>query len=601
MRLKTLRKERPSFEIEGAIINGSRMDISSTELKAIRHRSNNLVALPASLDPEPSILNVSPLGYADEMHNYSSEHAFVPALPQPSNPSPYQTIEAAYLEHGIRIRLSPTRITTTAGQPSERRTTHNFQRRTAFTSRNPYRTSSVLQYATSKQDQYSESRSFSALQQISSNDFEQTNDHIKSYAQSSQITEEINDDYCSSLMKANESANSMDSPEIFSTTDGITSSTTLYNNDPDLVYMTSLMQKPSGESMRETIRRRAGLRGTFAVHRNPLITNSNQQQPPPPPQQQQQQQQYNSREKSSTMSRNCLMHNTIIAVTPPASPDRIDHDILKHVSRIRRRSVSRDVLNRSPRANTASIISSSSRMNTASIISSSSRMNTSSVTSSSPLRINSMSITNSTPPRFSAISNVSSIYRANTISVAGSPLRMSSNNNYSYKQNSSKKPLKAMSLEPLELLLASASNSTSIGKCDLPTIKTSSASRNVIISTKRTKSATTPIVKTSNTTTLPLKEHAILSTGFRDESLFSIKTSTIAAVRQSNSFDSGYFDRSSSGGDMQSLTSSSLIQIQNSIPSGRLNSSIARRSNTNKKVSFSEEPTAVILTTATYV
>ncbi|CAF2096598.1 unnamed protein product [Rotaria magnacalcarata] len=587
MRLKTLRKERPSFEIEGALINGSRMDISSSDLKAIRHRSNTLVALPASLNPEPSILNVSPLGYADEMHNYSSEHALVPALSQTSNPAPYQTIEAAYLEHGIRIRLSPTRITTTTGQPSERKTTHNFQRRTAFTSRNPYRSSSVLQYATSKQGQYSDTRSFSALQQMSTNDFEQTNDHIKSYAQSSQITEEINDDYCSSVIKVNESSNSMGSPEIFSTIDGITSSTTLYNSDPDLVYMSSLLQKPSGESMRETIRRRAGLRGTFAVHRNPLITNSNQQPLPPPPQQQQQQ--HNFREKSPTLNRNSLIHNTIIEVMPPASPDRIDHDILKHVSRIRKRTVSRDVLNRSPRANTASIISSSSRMNT------------SSVTSSSPLRINSMSITSSTPPRLSAISNVSSIYRANTISVAGSPLRMSSNNNYSYKQNSSKKPLKAMSLEPLELLLASASHSTSIGKYDLPTIKTSSASRNVIIPIKRTKSAITPIVKTSNTTTLPLKEHSILSSGFRDESLSSIKTSTIDAVRQSNSFDSGYFDRSSSGGDLQSLTSSSLIQIQNSFPSGRLNSSIARRSNTNKKVSFSEEPTAVILTTATYV
>ncbi|CAF4392264.1 unnamed protein product, partial [Rotaria magnacalcarata] len=81
-------------------------------------------------------------------------------------------------------------------------------------------------------------------------DFEQTNDHIKSYAQSSQITEEINDDYCSSVIKVNESSNSMGSPEIFSTIDGITSSTTLYNSDPDLVYMSSLLQKPSGESMR---------------------------------------------------------------------------------------------------------------------------------------------------------------------------------------------------------------------------------------------------------------------------------------------------------------------------------------------------------------
>ena len=80
-----------------------------------------------------------------------------------------------------------------------------------------------------------------------------------------------------------------------------------------------------------------------------------------------------------------------------------------------------------------------------------------------------------------------------------------------------------------------------------------------------------------------------------------MKTSPLNTPRQTNSFDSGCYDRSSSSGDIQSLTSSSVVQNSSSIPSARLNSSTTRRSHTNKKVSFYEEPTAVILTTATYV
>lgn len=118
---------------------------------------------------------------------------------------------------------------------------------------------------------------------------------------------------------------------------------------------------------------------------------------------------------------------------------------------------------------------------------------------------------------------------------------------------------------------------------------------------KRNTSTSISTTKTSNITNIPLREHSITLSTFRDESLSSMKTSTLEAIRQSNSCDSGYFDHSSTGGDIQSLTSSSLVQIQSSIPSVRLTSSTVRRSASNKKVSFYDEPSAVILTTTTYV
>ena len=78
---------------------------------------------------------------------------------------------------------------------------------------------------------------------------------------------------------------------------------------------------------------------------------------------------------------------------------------------------------------------------------------------------------------------------------------------------------------------------------------------------------------------------------FQDESLTLMRTSPIDFTKQSNSFDSGCYDHSSSG-DLQSLTSSSIMQIPSSIPSVRLNCSATRRSNSTKRVSFYEEPAA---------
>jgi hypothetical protein len=72
-------------------------------------------------------------------------------------------------------------------------------------------------------------------------------------------------------------------------------------------------------------------------------------------------------------------------------------------------------------------------------------------------------------------------------------------------------------------------------------------------------------------------------------------------TRQSNSFDSGCYDRSSSSGDTRSVTSLSIHQGSTIVPSARLTSASTRRSNLTKKVSFEDQSTAVIVTTATYV
>jgi hypothetical protein len=146
----------------------------------------------------------------------------------------------------------------------------------------------------------------------------------------------------------------------------------------------------------------------------------------------------------------------------------------------------------------------------------------------------------------------------------------------------------------LEFLLSPPSNSASLSTHELPSIKTSSKSRHRKTSKKRPESAKIPIMDNSNITNFLSTEHSNLSSVLRDESLSLMRTSPLDITQQSNSFDSGCYDRSSSSGDLQSLTSSSIIQIPSSRPS-------AHRPNTNKKVSFYEEPSAMMLTTATYV
>jgi hypothetical protein len=135
---------------------------------------------------------------------------------------------------------------------------------------------------------------------------------------------------------------------------------------------------------------------------------------------------------------------------------------------------------------------------------------------------------------------------------------------------------------------------------------------NTIVPKKRTKSPKISFVETNNndtndgiTKTFFLNEH-FNSSSLTDESLPLMKTSSLDMIvndktRQSNSCDSGCYDRSSSSGDTRSITSLSINQPASSMPSARLTSASTRRSNITKKVSFDDQPTAVIVTTATYV
>ncbi len=145
----------------------------------------------------------------------------------------------------------------------------------------------------------------------------------------------------------------------------------------------------------------------------------------------------------------------------------------------------------------------------------------------------------------------------------------------------------------MEFLLQPASRSLSLSTQELPLIKTPTQPRRKKTSEKRTKPAKVSIVENENLNNFLSPEHLTYSSVLRDESLALMKTSPLDMAPQSNSFDSGWYERSTSSVDVQSLTSSSNIQIQSSTPS-------AHRPNTNKKVSFYEEPSAVILTTATY-
>ena len=79
----------------------------------------------------------------------------------------------------------------------------------------------------------------------------------------------------------------------------------------------------------DTIRRRAGLRGTFSAYRNPLTASSIQPQ---------------SREKSPQNNRTSFTRTNLFTVLPPPPAQKIDKDIIKHAARIRRMSQSKELL-----------------------------------------------------------------------------------------------------------------------------------------------------------------------------------------------------------------------------------------------------------------
>ena len=286
MRLKTLRKERPAFENEGnaflqdrfhcrefreqflgAVVSGSRMDLSNNELKSAKYRTNNFFALPTSLSNEHSSQNMSPANQTPDLTtNYSygiptvrRTHAF-PTPSQPTRTSSYQAIEAAYLEHGIRIHLNPSTTVAVVTQQSNgstenlnpRKVTNGMQRHKAFVNRVPSRASSAFDFPPTTHDTHQDSRPFSALQQTSTEDFHQSNSkkatHISPKETSNAL--QLANPFCSSTIVASEQADHIPLPNQLAITNGTNSTETLVNNDPDLAYMSSLLQTTSGDCFR---------------------------------------------------------------------------------------------------------------------------------------------------------------------------------------------------------------------------------------------------------------------------------------------------------------------------------------------------------------
>jgi len=111
--------------------------------------------------------------------------------------------------------------------------------------------------------------------------------------------------------------------------------------------------------------------------------------------------------------------------------------------------------------------------------------------------------------------------------------------------------------------------------------------------------------------TTPSTNVSLNSLLLTDESLPLMKTSPLDLLsneksttnQQSNSSDSGCYDRNSSNSSMDthSNVSSTINGTSSTVPSARLTSASTRRSNLTKKVSFEDQSSTIIITTATYV
>lgn len=255
--------------ILGTIINGNRMDLSNTEIKPIKHRSNNSFALPTSLNNDLSSLTVSisdhlrEIDYQPSQQTLSQQRLINPAPSQATRVSSYQAIEAAYREHGIRIHLDPTAAAAvsqqqfqTNGNQTDRKSASTIHRIKAFVNRNPSRASSALHYPTAEPELYQESRPFSALQQTSMTDFEGTQTNDASYSNKTEKPKDLknpeqsNINYCASSILVSEPSDNVISQTKRIDANDASTVTTMFDNDPDVIYMTSLLQTNAGDSYR---------------------------------------------------------------------------------------------------------------------------------------------------------------------------------------------------------------------------------------------------------------------------------------------------------------------------------------------------------------
>lgn len=243
------------------MISGSRMDLSNSETKPSKHRSNTSFVFPTSLSSDVSSLVISPAEPSAETNTSFPQRAIHRPTPlHPTHLSSYQAIEAAYREHGIRIHLNPSTAANMSQQQilstenlSGRKSVSSIQRSRPFMNRNPSRSSSALNYSAAVQDSNENSRPFSALQPTSIVDFSSTVTHNNSYVQTndSQNPMQINNNYSTSSIITSEHSQRIPIPTQLAITDGATDTTSSFiQNDPDLAYMSSLLKTTSGDSFR---------------------------------------------------------------------------------------------------------------------------------------------------------------------------------------------------------------------------------------------------------------------------------------------------------------------------------------------------------------
>ncbi|UJR23355.1 hypothetical protein I4U23_026367 [Adineta vaga] len=324
MRLKTLRKNRPPLEIEGAVLSGNRMDIVTTDLRTVHHRSNTSFALPTSLEKEIAYSYLSPY---DQMHEISSHSFQDPDLltaSQSTDLSSYKAIQQAYLQHGIRIRLSQRKASSATRSRPERKSIHSARPHTANIRQQSAKPTNVLQDATTKQNEDHDAQSFSTPQQTSLNDFEQIHvNNVSDDELQSPINDEIPEDYYSTSFITSQHFH-LDTPQRRTqSTNPITPTTTILDDDdPDIIYMSSLLKIASVESFRDTNCRQSAVRRTFSARPYSLNDRSMSSK------------QKESRERSPINQRHTSTQSTTNTPISTVSSKKIDNDIRKHASRM---------------------------------------------------------------------------------------------------------------------------------------------------------------------------------------------------------------------------------------------------------------------------
>ncbi|CAF1267351.1 unnamed protein product, partial [Didymodactylos carnosus] len=197
MRLKTLRRPRPAFETEGACISGNKIDLTNdikTKYSHTVHHTDSII-INNNNDSSRQTTNRSPKNLEQIRQTFSASTNTTPL-------ASYQAIEAAYLEHGIRIHIlkndkyGSSTIKTANENTSSVLTTNSkpIVRHKAFLyKKQPYnsqqRSTSVLQYSTNDNGiaklESSHTRPFSELQTTTStmtDDFDKSHILNVSYA-----------------------------------------------------------------------------------------------------------------------------------------------------------------------------------------------------------------------------------------------------------------------------------------------------------------------------------------------------------------------------------------------------------------------------------